>query len=507
MGRSSLPAAKGKSILSLVLCSCAVPMLMLAVLDNHALPRDFRGWLAVISAMDAGENPYQATPFLNWPPYWMIALRVLSWVSASLSCPLMALFQLLMFVTGLAVVVASFKLTCLVARDAATARKTVLWGLGANPLWWLLVLYSGNFDVFLALWHVLAITSLVAFVKRGRFSDWLSAAMWIGIGIFTKTVSFVLLPLLLLGKRSLDARRTAMAAWMLIAPTLLPLAVLMSFDPMAINQKVVNYHSVSGWFGMTGWLAMLVSPTFAERIYPGLFLLILMAVSMHLARRMALLSRRSFKPRRSGASSLATLERDHLAALVIRSAALVLLLLPTLGSGFGTHYLLWSWPLLVVVAGTGQPGDRAVFLLLVGVATTTVGYAYISNPAFGPVGFRFMEGAEPTIWLRTGSGKQFETLISTPLFLALLLMLGRLGFSRKTYGVFTWPHSSAPRRADIHRVVGALASPGLQDQTALARPSESRLGDVGARTVSRQKKGKPLHEIRRDQSRRLRRSH
>ena len=47
--------------------SCIVPLLLLLAISNHELPQDFKGWLAVIQAMDEGKNPYQATTFLNWP--------------------------------------------------------------------------------------------------------------------------------------------------------------------------------------------------------------------------------------------------------------------------------------------------------------------------------------------------------------------------------------------------------------------------------------------------------
>lgn len=415
------------SSLRLVLYSSIVPAILLLSISNDQLPQDFKGWLAAIEAMGQGQNPYQATRFLNWPPFWMMALRVLSALSTATSLPLMGLFQASMFFTGLLVVLAVRELSLAITNSRSVSERVALWGMGANPVWWLIVLFSGNFDVIVSLWQVLAVAALVTYVRQGRTADWLCAAMWIGLGIFTKTISFVLIPFLLIGVRSVAPRHVAVALWLVLAPAALSLGTVMAIDSASINEKVINYHSVSGWFGMTGWLSLLVSPSFAARTYPGIFFLLLLSVSMVLARVMPLLGSQLVEPEAGGLEARRASSSKEIGELLVYGAAFMFLLLPALGSGFGTHYLLWSWPLLAVAVGLGSRVGRLFFLLFLVVAGLTIVGMYFCNPAFGPLQLRFGAASFVAAWPGGSSGQAFETHASTPLFIVLLALLAWLG--------------------------------------------------------------------------------
>lgn len=387
--------------------SLGARLVFLAVMPASVHSIDADHWFDVFQVLQAGHNPYEATTYLNWPPFWMQLIYLMGKAAGLLHVSFLRVLQTVLIVAeSLMIAVVLHLVRELVPR--ADARRIVLWGLALNPVAILLTCQHANFDVIVALWIVLFATSLVRFHGNGEPTDWLAASLFLGLGIATKTVPFVLAPLLAHRWRSLSARTRWLGAALVVGPVLLGMSVIYVLAPQGVTANVLRYRSLGGWFGISGFLHIF-GLSRLDGLHGMLFDIVLLGtmggVGLMLVREREL-------------SELGGLE-------LVLIAALLLVMVPTLGPGYGPQYLEWSLPLLVVLYGAYDAPWRRVLGLCAIVAAITYVVEYALFPSHGWFLANLTQGSATVLaWSRVVSTQTGQTLVRLPLFAALLALLG-----------------------------------------------------------------------------------
>ena len=378
-------------------------LLFLSLLPASAHSVDADHWEQVFRLLEAGENPYEATPYLNWPPVWPGLLYVIGTVADALELSFLRVLQVFLIAVESLVIVGVLRLVRQLA-PGANARRIVLWGIALNPVAILLTCQHGNFDVIVALWVVLFAGSLVRFHRSGSVGAWLAACAFLGLAIVTKTVPLVLTPLLALRWRSVPPRTRWLGAALVFVPVVVGVGVIYALAPEAVTQHVLRYRSLGGWFGVTGLLARL-GLSWLIGAYGTVFNLLLIGILAATGLRLA----------RRGVSS----ERE-----IVLLAALLLLTIPALGPGYGPQYLQWSFPLLVALYPAYDARWRQTLGIAAIVAAGTYVVEYALFPSHGAFLLHLAEGNGRVVeWSRAWSGQAGQTWIRLPLFAALLGVL------------------------------------------------------------------------------------
>ncbi len=160
--------------------------------DPRAISADLRGWQQVADALVAGQNPYNTTPALNWPPLWMQVLFGISRLASTVGVPLVRAIPVFLIASELALILAADRLLALF--QVPRRRLLLLLGIAWNPICLLLVCQHGNFDVLIALSITLFWIWLLRFHRDEDWSAWLMAALWLGLGVTLKGAPAVLSP-------------------------------------------------------------------------------------------------------------------------------------------------------------------------------------------------------------------------------------------------------------------------------------------------------------------------
>jgi len=193
----ALMTMRARSVLYVFGGGLALRFAFASLLPLDALSADTQSWITIANLLEKGWNPYRATSLLNWPPFWMQGIFVMGQLSAFTGVPFEAVLHLVLvgFETLLALLLYRMLSSRLGHRQALTLVGV---GICFNPACILLTIQHGNFDVFVALWVLLFIQALLRYHTdaNGRDETWLAAAFFLGLGILTKTVPFMLLPLL-----------------------------------------------------------------------------------------------------------------------------------------------------------------------------------------------------------------------------------------------------------------------------------------------------------------------
>ena len=380
-----------------------IRVLYCLLLSHRSLSVDLgQGWPAVASDLAAGGNPYRDTSFLNWPPLWMQILFVLGRLQSLTGIGLLRLIQGTLIAIEAMVACETYRLAARWGGQAA-ARKALRFGIVLNPVALLLICQHGNFDVIAGGFILLCIGFILRHEAGGDAVDWLIACFFLGLAILTKTAPFVLLPLIALHVRQQDWRTRSLAFAMILVPVTLGMSIIYTLSPTDVIAKVLSYRSLSGFYGITGLLQMVhgeVAIAAYASVFAPLLSLGLLMLCWWLARR--------------------TLS----AHAIVVTAAMLLLLVPTLGPGYAPQYAYWYLPLLVVSFAMGDERWRRLLLLVFAVASLTYIVEYGFLPAQGAaivhaLGDRWPFGS----WSRHWSPPQAQSLIRLPLFLAQLALL------------------------------------------------------------------------------------
>jgi hypothetical protein len=188
-----------------------------------------------------------------------------------------------------------------------------------NPVAILLTCQHCNFDALVGLWVLLAVVCLIS--ESGDSTYWLGACLFLGLGILTKTVPLILVPLLAEGFRRANWFMRFLGAVFLFGPASLGLSIMFALCPQEVIHRVIFYHSVGGVFGISGFLELLGAPGWI----PSVLFATLLFAWFWFGWRMELAP-----------------------AKIVLCAALILAAIPAVGPGYSTQYIFWFMPLLIV---------------------------------------------------------------------------------------------------------------------------------------------------------------
>ena len=225
------------------------------LLPEAAHSVDVDHWQLVAAVLADGGNPYRDTILLNWPPIWMQLIFALDKTASLLGVPFFRVLQVFLIVVE-SLLIVGLSLVIRQVAPGVNARKILIWGVALNPVAILLVVQHGNFDTLVALWLVLFAASLLRYGRRGEAVDWLAACLFLGLGVVTKTVPFVLAPLLADGFRRSPALVRFIGCSLLLGPVVLGMSIVYVLSPAEVTANVLAYRSFSGWFGVTGLLSL-----------------------------------------------------------------------------------------------------------------------------------------------------------------------------------------------------------------------------------------------------------
>ncbi len=399
-----------KDITFLLAVSWLVRAAVLAVLPEDAISIDLLSWNYVAQQLKHGNNPYHTTSVLNWPPVWIQIIFALSRIASLVSISLTRAIQcFLIVVESLSLVATYFYVRRFFPE--APVKKILLFGISLNPILVFQVCQHGNFDVMVGLWVVLFAYFLSSYLTSADPMDWLLACMFVGIGIVTKTTPLMLVPLCLPAVRSLSWKSRLLGAFLIFFPVCLGIGTLYALTPADISEKVLGYRSISKWFGITGILDLI--PYRGQdliRIYvkisPWLFLAFLIAMSRYVLKRTAI-SRR----------------------LLVWLTLLLFLSVITFGPGYGSQYIGWIMPLLLIAYAAEDKSTQTTFTIMFGVAIATYAIEYALFPSHGA--FLIKNNPSPSLQhlSATFSTLPAQTVIRLPLFYCYILLF-RLGWRR-----------------------------------------------------------------------------
>ncbi len=394
-----------------------------------------QNWQTVNALLERHENPYVLTDYLNWPPLWLQLIYLAGLLSKA---------GVLSFFNSIRAILVASELTVMAVLynwlkeevGPPSAARAVLFGIALNPISILLVVQHGNFDVIVGLWVLLATAAIAKFQESHDSLDWLSGCLFVGLGILTKTVPLVLLPLLFGGWRGhLKGREWFLGTMLALGPVVLGVSILFVLSPEHTWKDVINYRSFQGCFGITGFLGM-VGRRDLWPAYSALF-----AVCAGIGTAVAAVA----------FFSANFLRRD----VIILSASIALISVPVLGPGYGSQYMYWFIPLLIVCFS--MINDRRLKRVIIcfwAVAVLTYCFEYAVLPGHGRALGRFITSPAFERLSRMWEQPVRQTLLRLPLFASYLVLLATL------IATLAGALSSSHQRVSTAKPAGRSSAPG-----------------------------------------------
>ena len=348
---------------------------------------------------------------MNWPPFWLQLIFIISKISTTFAIPFFRVLQIFLILVESAVIILLIKLIREIA-PAARVRTLIILGLALNPAAILLICQHCNFDVIVALWLMLFMLSLLRYNRAGDDVDWLCACLFLGLGILTKTVPLVLVPLLAGGFREATTRLKFMGLVLLLGPVVLGLSIIYVLTPADVTAKVIEYRSTGDFFGFSSLFHLAGADKLTD-VYNFIFYILLFtamsACSILIWRR----------------QSIGDRETVLLAALLLAS-------IPALGPGYGSNYLYWFMPFLVATFAFFNGRWRLVLtgFALIAACTYLVEYGVLGSHGTFILNILVykMGVLHPPLWLLRPmaecESQTGQTWLHLPLFLAYLALLG-----------------------------------------------------------------------------------
>jgi hypothetical protein len=440
----------------LAFAAVVIRLTVLRALPAGTWSADLSDWQYVIQLMRKGENPYNVTTFLNWPPLWMQMLYVFGHVSAATHRSVIRVIQL--FLIALEAIVTFIVYVLLSAHwNINRAWLIVVIGLVIDPVAIILTVIHGNFDLIVALAVILFLWSLTSWSRHHRPDDWLLACLFLGVGILAKVTPLVLVPLLAVDWRLTGWRTRVLGLALLIGPVVLGMSVIFTLGPHEVIANVIRYRSMAGSFGITGIINAIHWPVHSfvgyspagAGVYTAAFLVVFAVVELLV---LALCCAPSVPA------------DVDLAAM----CAALLVMVPTLGPGFATQYAWWWLPVIVIVYALARGVIRPVIIVLyvIAIATYVVYYAFI--PAYGSFLLRI---PHPSMWNTISSAltrPTVDTYVSLPLFTAYTIFLLVVAVSVYTH----WRTTARNGRHDVPEGMGASRRTSHTELSAGARPPD-----------------------------------
>lgn len=398
---------KLEQVLLVVLVAAAARVAFIALTPGLASVDLKLNWTTVAEVLARRQNPYNTTPFLNWPPLWMQFIYALGRFSELTSTDW---FLTVRSFTALLDLLGLTAATWLLASPDRRTTHTLLWGWALNPSAILIACQHANFDGLVVLFCLLAVACLVRRLATRDVVDWLLGCTFVGLGVLAKTVPIVLGALLIGTARPFVTRAKLLGAFATLGPVALGISIIYVLGPEAVTARVLNYRSFSGFYGISGLLHALHAQPLAE-LWGKAFPLLLLGACAWIARL--------------GWSG--RLDRGGL----IMAAGWLLLLVPTLGPGYGPQYAAWSLPFLALALSTSEGVTRLVLTgqLVITACTQIVEYGLL--PSHGALWFRFASGPSLQTWANRAYTQEGSTFLRLPLFFVSVLCLCALASQLK----------------------------------------------------------------------------
>lgn len=303
--------------------------------------------------MQAGDNPYEKTQVLNWPPFWMLVLRGVGLFSNLFHVSAIRVIQFVLIACECLVTTVCYVILKQFF-NVIKPEKLLTPVLALNPIAIFQSCQHGNFDVFVGLWVALMVYALLRCQKEASGNWWLVACLCVGMGIFTKTVPVVLAPLLIVGAAG-QRKATWLAGTILaLAPVAISMSLLYLSAPDGVVRNVIGYRSIPGYYGITGIIGLIDAAdamSYYLKLAPWLIL--------------AFVGWIGFLMKHTRLTGPKTVVVPALALLVF---------LPTFGPGYSPTYIYWFLPLLPLYYQASAVGVRR--FLVVGLVVVTCTYVY-----------------------------------------------------------------------------------------------------------------------------------
>ena len=226
-------------------------LFVIAIGDAHFV--DVDAWQRALEAEHDGQNPYE-TGVLNWPPFWLQIIALLDAVANHVGTSFWTALRIYLIMAESALVATLYLTLVSVGARRDAVRRALLVGIALNPVAILLVCEHGNSDINVGLLVTLAVTALIAHWRSRDVVLWLCGCLLLGVGVLAKTVPLVLAPILAPGARLAGKAGTVLGVALFLGPAALGLSVIMALAPEATRMHVIEYRSLSGFFGVHGLL-------------------------------------------------------------------------------------------------------------------------------------------------------------------------------------------------------------------------------------------------------------
>ncbi len=383
------------STFAAIMACVMVTRLLFVWLMPATYSNDMLTWPHMVEVLKEGKNPY-STGLLNYPPFWIQVLYGVYKVSEITSISVIGLVQVILAGSEVAVAFLCWQLLRKFF-GVTGSLKTLLVAFAFNPILILLTCQHGNIDIIVAFWILLFAWFLLHYLATRSVVSWLAACFFLGIGILTKTIPVILLPLLFVGVKQRERSVTLFGLVLLFSPVALGMSIIYVLDPANVGGHVLGYRSLGGWYGITGFLGRLNAFHLIElysKISPFMMLGLIGFFSWYCGKRDSLTP------------------QD-----VVRIALSLLVFIPTFGPGYSPPYILWFLPLLVIYYFLSSAGIRKFLMVgyVITAATYIVEYAFFNshgaflskiNPSPQMIALCDELGARPT-----------QVLIRIPMFL------------------------------------------------------------------------------------------
>ena len=320
------------------------------------------GWEWLSKVLDAGANPYQVTDRLNYPPLFLQLIYVVSKIAAWLHIPIFRVVQIFLILVETGVIIQLLKLIREVA-PAAHVRTLVIFGMALNPVAIFQVCQQGHVDMLVALWLMLFINSLLRFNRAHDPTAWLEACLFLGLGILTKQVGLILLPMLAGGFRQVTASAKFLGSVLVLGPVTLGMGIIYVLAPAGVTAHVLKWRSCGGYFGVSGFFHVVGWDRFVDipnMFFYGGLVLVLTLSSIFFWRW-----------------------KDVGNQQTVLYSMLVMAAIPALGPGYANQYITWFWPFLVATYACYKGVWRGVLVGFTLIAACTYLVEYALTPMLG----------------------------------------------------------------------------------------------------------------------------
>lgn len=404
----------------LILAVLILSRVLFIILMPATYSKDLHAWLAVMELLKNGENPYYSG-VLNWPPVWMQVLFVIQKVSDWTTFSKIHLIQsFLIFGECLAVSLAYHIAIKIELKSRFQNAFFLAWAI--NPICIFLSCQHCNFDIFVGFWILGFIYLMMQYFKDKEAHYWLAACFCLGLGILTKTIPFVLSPVLMIGLQQRKKGLNIFGLLLLLMPVTIAMSVIFTLSPEAVSDNVLSYRSMAGWYGITGLMNVMNQHQLLEwyrNISPYLIMVMMFWTSYCVYRKDALSAR-------------------QLIVLVLT----VLIFLTTFGPGYTPPYILWYLAPTIIYYFIA-PAFTKVWLivgLVILVLTYTFEYAFF--PSHGYFISYFDKSKSLIDFCEMVSQSANQTLIRLPMFAFYILFFIRLIIDKNN--VLRYPNVEKP---------------------------------------------------------------